>query len=175
VAASAPETLTLGTSRDRRNWWQSVWIRRALLLLPAALLVLALLNVFGQKPLSSTAAARRAKLTIFAPTHARSGLIYAARFRIDALQQLKKATLVLDPGWADGYTVNGLAPQPLTEASSDGKLVFGFGHLAAGRHLTFWISLQVNPTNFGRHRQDVWLYDGGTLVTRLRRTITIFP
>ena len=30
--------------------------------------------------------------------------MYAARFRIDALHDLKKATLVLDPGWADQYT-----------------------------------------------------------------------
>ena len=30
--------------------------------------------------------------------------MYAARFRIDALHDLKKERLVLDPGWADQYT-----------------------------------------------------------------------
>jgi hypothetical protein len=173
--ANAPDTLTLGTSRDRRFWWQSIWIRRALLVIPAAIVVLALLNTFGQRPSTSTAAGARARLVVYAPVRARSGLVYAARFQIDAISRLKKATVVLDPGWADGYTVNGLAPQPLTEASSNGKLVFGFGHLAAGRRLTFWISLQVNPTNLGRHQQNVWLYDGSTLVARIKRTITIFP
>lgn len=106
---------------------------------------------------------------------ARGGLIYAARFRIDAVRELKKATLVLDPGWADGYTVNGLAPQPLTEGSRDGKLSFGFGHVPAGRHLTFWLSLQINPTNIGRRSQDVWLYDGNVLLAHVDRSIAIFP
>ena len=32
----APQGLTLKTHRDRKNWWQSVWIRRVLLLIPAA-------------------------------------------------------------------------------------------------------------------------------------------
>jgi hypothetical protein len=146
-----------------------------LLLIPAALVVLGLANVFGQRPVTSTARATAAKLTVYAPVTARSGLIYAVRFRIDAAQDLKKATLVLDPGWADGYTVNGLAPQPLTEGSADGKLDFGFGHVPAGQHLTFWMSLQVNPTNVGRHRQSVWLYEGSELIARIHRTVTIFP
>lgn len=100
---------------------------------------------------------------------------YAARFRIDASDELKHATLILSPGWAEGYTVNGLAPQPLTQGSSNGKLVFGFGHVPAGDHLTFWISLQVNPTNIGRRKQDVWLYDGAKLIAVIHRQITLFP
>lgn len=172
---TAPQTLVLKTHRDRRNWWQSPWIRRVLLCVPVALVVLALLDVFGQRPVTSTASGAAARLTVYAPTDARSGLVYAARFRIDARRDLKRANLVLDSGWAEGYTVNGLAPQPLTEASADGKLEFGFGHVEAGRHLTFWLSLQVNPTNVGRHRQDVRLLDGSRLVAQVRRTITIFP
>ena len=140
-------------------WWQSPWLPRALLLIPAALIVAALLNLFGQRPSTSVATGARAKLTVYAPANARSGLEYAARFRIDAGQELNHATLIFDPGWADGYTVNGLAPQPLTEASQNGKLEFGFGHIAGGDHLTFWMSLQINPTNIGRHRQDIWLDD----------------
>jgi hypothetical protein len=171
----APQTLTLATHRDRSRWWQSVWVRRLLLCVPAALIVAALLNLFGQRPISSVAAGPEAKLAVYAPTHGRSGLIYAARFRIDAIRDLRKTTLVLDPGWADGYTVNGLAPQPLTQGSRDGKLSFGFGHIGAGRQLTFWLSLQIDPTNIGRHRQGVWLYDAGDLIAHLDRTITIFP
>jgi hypothetical protein len=173
--AGAPSRLTLGTHRDRRNWWQSTWIRRALLLIPGAVVVLGLSNVFGQHPATSMAAGPGARLTVSAPTHARSGLSYAARFRIDATAGLKHATLVLSPGWAEGYTVNGFAPQPLTEGSADGKLNFGFGHVPAGKHVTFWISLQVNPTNVGHRAQDVWLYDGKKLVAAVHRAITIFP
>lgn len=173
--SGAPETLTLKTHRDRRNWWQSVWIRRILLLVPTALVVAALLNTFGQRPVTSTASAPAAKLTVYAPTSARSGLVYAARFRIDALHELKRATLLLDSGWAEGYTVNGLAPQPVSEGSSNGKLDFDLGHIPAGKHLTFWMSLQVNPTNVGHRDQDVWLYDGQALVSHIHRTITIYP
>jgi hypothetical protein len=170
-----PQSLSLATNRDRRNWWQSVWIRRVLLVIPVAIVVLGLLNTFGQRPVTSSAAGTAGKLTVYAPTSARSGVSYAARFRIDATDDLKRATLVLSPGWAEGYTVNGLAPQPVTQGSSDGKLEFGFGHIPAGEHLTFWISLQVNPTNVGRRKQEVWLYDGEKLIAVSHREITLFP
>jgi hypothetical protein len=146
-----------------------------LLLIPLALVVLGLADVFGQKPVTSSATVPAARLVVNAPTHARSGLIYAARFRIYATQALKNATLVIAPGWADGYTVNGQAPQPLTQGSSNGQLVYGFGHVPAGQQLTFWLSLQVNPTTIGHHTQTVWLYDGKTLLTVLHRSIFIFP
>ncbi len=71
--------------------------------------------------------------------------------------------------------MNGFAPQPVTQGSSNGKLNFGFGHVPAGRHVTFWISLQVNPANVGRRAQNVWLYDGSRLVAVVHREITIFP
>ena len=98
--------------------------------------------------------------------------MYAARFRIDARQEVKDARVVLDAGWADGYTVNGQAPQPLTQASADGKLSFGFGHIPAGRHLTFFLSLQVNPTNVVALGAVI---DGDQHLVTIHRTITIFP
>jgi hypothetical protein len=146
-----------------------------LLLVPLALVVVGLANLFGQRPVTSTASVPAARLVVTAPTHARSGLIYAARFRIYATSALKNATLVIAPGWADGYTVNGQAPQPLTQGSSNGQLVYGFGHVPAGQQLTYWLSLQVNPTTIGHHTQTVWLYDGKTLLTVIRRSIFIFP
>jgi hypothetical protein len=173
--AQAPQTLTLKTNRDRHNWWQSPWLRRVLLLVPSALVVLALLNVFGQRMATERAGSAEATLSVTAPRRARSGLIYAARFRVSAVQDLKKATLVLDQGWADGYTVNGESPQPLTQGSADGLLVYGFGHISAGRKLVFWLSLQVNPTTLGRHRQSVRLYDGQRLLATVRRSVFIFP
>ena len=173
--ASAPQGLVLKTNRDRRNWWQSVWVRRVLLVVPIAVALAGLLNRFGQRPTDTSVTTGRAKLTVVAPTDARSGLIYAARFRIDATRELKSATLLLDGGWADGYTVNGAAPQPLTQGSTNGKINLGFGHIPAGQQLTFWLSLQINPTTIGRHRQNVWLYDGKTLVAVVKRSIMIYP
>jgi hypothetical protein len=119
--------------------------------------------------------APEATLSVTAPTHARSGVIYAARFQVAAVGEVKQATLVLDAGWADGYTVNGQAPQPLTQGSSDGRLVYGFGHIPAGRKLVFWLSLQANPTTVGRHRQSVRLYDGQRLLATVRRNVFVFP
>jgi hypothetical protein len=173
--AQAPETLTLKTNRDRGNWWQSSWLRRVLLLLPSALVVLALTNVFGQRMAADRATSPEANLSVTAPTQARSGVIYAARFRVTAVKDVKRATLVLDPGWADGYTVNGQAPQPLSQGSSDGRLVYGFGHIPAGHQLVFWLSLQVNPTTVGRHLQSVRLYDGRRLLATVRRSVFVFP
>jgi len=173
--AHAPQTLTLKTNRDRRNWWQSPWLRRVLLLLPLALVVLAFLNAFGQRMVTARATSPTAMLSVTAPERARSGLIYAARFRVVARRELKKATLLLDQGWADGYTVNGQAPQPVTQGSSDGRLVYDLGHIPAGHRLVFWLSLQVNPTTVGRHGQSVRLYDGDKLLATVRRSVFIFP
>ena len=171
----APQTLTLKTNRDRDNWWQSSWLRRTLLLVPCALIVLALTNAFGQRMVTVRASSPEATLSVTAPSDARSGVIYAARFRVAAVREVRQATLVLDSGWADGYTVNGQAPQPLTQGSSDGRLVYGLGHIPAGHTLAFWLSLQVNPTTVGRHRQSVRLYDGHRLLATVRRSVFVFP
>jgi len=170
---TAPDTLTLEQHRDRRNGGMRLrWIGVALL---AAIPVLALFDVFGQRPETSTASAPAARLQLYAPSTARGGLMYTARFRIDAHRELKDATIVLAPGWADQYTVNGVSPQPSDETSQNGKLRLSLGDVSAGQHSTAYVSLQVNPTNVGHHRQTVWLYDGTTLLATIRHTITIWP
>jgi hypothetical protein len=137
--------------------------------------LLALLNVFGQRPQTSSAAIAGAALRVYAPERARSGNVYAARFTIDATQELKNATLILDPGWAEAYTVNGVAPQPISEGSASGKLVFVLGHIPARRRYTMFLSLQVNPTNVGHRNQRVWLFDGQKQLLLIKRTVTVFP
>jgi hypothetical protein len=172
--ASAPDTLTLSRHRDGKGSG-GPWARRVAVAAVTLIPLAALLNAFGQRPDTSTAATSSARLQIYAPMRARSGLIYAARFRVDAVRDLKRATVVLDPGWAEQYTVNGIAPQPVSEGSHDGKLEFVLGHIAKGAHYTLWISLQINPTNVGHRPQTVSLYDGGRLLLVIRRTITIWP
>ena len=122
-----------------------------------------------------TVATPRASLKVYAPVHLRSGLVYAARFRVDAIRELKKGMLILAPGWAEQYTVNGIAPQPVSEGSDDGKLLFDLGHVRRGEHYTLFVSLQVNPTNVGHRPQTVWLYDGTQQLLVVHRTITIWP
>jgi hypothetical protein len=173
--ATAPDSLVLRRHRDLEGQKWRITARRALLALLGAILLAGLLNVFGQRPQTDLVAAQAASLKVFAPTRARSGLAYAARFHITAHNDIKDAYLLLDPGWAEGYTVNGLAPQPLTEADRNGRLAYGFGHIPAGQSLIFFISLQVNPTNVGHRSQNVELDDGEKPILTVHRSITIFP
>jgi hypothetical protein len=174
VSVALPEGLDRTAQIEARRPVER-WIRHGSLGVLLGLVVLALLDTFGQRPTTSTAGNAAGRLHVYAPVRARSGLVYAARFRIDALHELRHATLTLAPGWAEQYTVNGLAPQPVTEGSDNGRLVFGFGHIPRGKHILFYLSLQVNPTNIGRHDQDVVLSDGDSVLATIRRTITIFP
>jgi hypothetical protein len=172
--ADPPAYLTLRRNRDQVGR-REVPIRRSLVGLVCLFLLAGLFNVFGQRPDSVQAAAAAAALKLYAPSHVRSGLYYEARFTIDARQDLKNAMLVLNPGWIEGTTINTIEPSPLGEASRDGKLVFTLGHIRAGTTYLFFMQLQVNPTNVGRRSQDVALYDGGTLLTTIDRTVTVFP
>jgi hypothetical protein len=169
-----PDQLVLKVARDREGK-RDVLLRRILLGAISALLALGLLNVFGQRPSTTTVDADSASLQLYAPARVRSGLIYEARFRIAARRELKASTLVLDPGWAEGTTINTIEPSPLGEASRDGKLVFELGRVPAGQEHILYLQLQVNPTNVGRHEQNVRLYDGDELLTTLDRTLTVFP
>jgi hypothetical protein len=173
---AAPDTLTLTQNRDLRGRRRArLWTRRVGIALLTLIPVLALFNVFGQRPETSSASTAAARLQVYAPTHARSGIVYAARFTVDAVHELKRATLILDPGWAEQYTVNGSAPQPVSEGSDNGKLVFVLGHIPQGKHYTLFISLQVNPTNVGHRNQRVWLDDGSRQLLAIKRTITVWP
>jgi hypothetical protein len=173
--ADIPERLTLRRHRDlvgRRNY---IWVRRGLVGVLVVLLVVALLNIFGQRPATATVTSGAAKLSVYAPTHLRSGLYYQARFHISASAEIKKAILVLGSGWLEGITVNTIEPSPVGEASDNGKLSLTLGHIPKSTSYLLFVQSQVNPTNVGRRAQEVWLYDGTTLLTKLDRTITIFP
>jgi hypothetical protein len=172
--SAPPETLTLKRHRDRRGrlgpWWR--WVGTIIVLVMP---VLALLNVFGQRTDVNSVSAPGAKLTLFAPSNGRGGLMYTAKFDIVARQELKNATLVLAPGWADQYTSNGIAPQPSNETSANGKLSWSLGDIPQGKTYTEFVSLQINPINVGDHTQTVWLYDGSRQVAVLNHHIRIWP
>jgi hypothetical protein len=173
--APAPETMTLRRHRDRVGRRRQPWLRRAGVGVLGLVVLLALLDAFGQRPSTSLVSGSAARLELYSPSSVRSGLVYTARFRIDAVKQLKDAVLVLAPGWADGYTFNGISPQPASESSDNGKLTFNVGHIEAGSHYTMFLSLQVNPTNVGHHAQTVWLYDGSTPLATIHHVVTIWP
>jgi hypothetical protein len=138
-------------------------------------IALGLLNVFGQRPSTSTAAAPSASLEVYSPDRLRGGLIFQSRFRIEAIRELREATLVLDPGWLEGITLNTVAPSPVGEASRDGRLAFELGHIRAGDEYLFFLHFQVNPTTVGRRSADIEIHDGDRLVLRVDRTVTVWP
>ena len=172
--ADTPDFLTLRRNRDRSGRTE-VYVRRAVLSLVSLVALAGLLNVFGQRPDTSHAAAPAASLKVYAPSHVRGGIYYQARITVTARADVKDARLVLNSGWAESITINTVEPSPVGEASVDGKLAFDVGHIRAGTSYILFLQLQVNPTNVGHRSQDVALYDGETLLLQLDRTITIWP
>jgi hypothetical protein len=172
--ADTPQFLTLKQNRDRTERLELL-LRRGFFGLILLLVLVALLNVFGQRPTNTLAASSAADLHVFAPTRLRGGLYYQGRMTIDAKQEIEKATIVLDSGWTEQMQINTIEPSPVGESSRDGKLALEFGHIPAGEKLVAWLQFQVNPTNVGHRSQDVALYDDTTRLATADRNVTIFP
>jgi hypothetical protein len=171
-----PDLLTLSHHRDLEGRERRPVIRWILLGLLTFVLVLGLLNVFGQRPHTDLVDGPVAELKIYSPTKLRSGLFFESRFTIRAHEEIENATLVLDPGWLEGMTLNTLEPGPIAEASRNGRIAMELGHIPAGGLHRFYLHFQVNPTNvaFGR-AQDVELHDGERLLLHVDRSVTVFP
>ena len=172
--ADLPDHLTYVKNRDRSEVLELA-ARRIFFGALTVLIVLALLNVFGQRPKTSVAESPVADLEVFAPTAVRGGIYYEGRFTVDAREAIDNATLVLDGGWTEQLQINTIEPSPVGESSRDGRLALDFGHVAAGRKLVVYLQYQVNPTNVGRRSQDVELHDGETLLAEVDRTLSVFP
>jgi hypothetical protein len=171
-----PDTLVLKRHRDFAGRRYTLWPRWAILGLLTLFCVLGLLNVFGQRPSTVSAGTPAAKLTLYAPTKLRGGLLFSARFHITAVRELKNATLVLDPGWAEGMAINTVEPSPLGQGSRNGRLTFQLGHVPAGESYLLFMEFQVNPTNVAWHRpQNVELDDGDLKVLAIHRDVVIYP
>jgi hypothetical protein len=175
--ADVPDTLVLKRHRDLEGMYRSgIWVRRGILSLITLVLLLGLLNVFGQRPKSVRSESAAAVLDLYAPTAARGGDLFEARFHITAKRELKDAQLRLDPGWAESLSINTIEPSPVGEASDNGRLSFDLGHVPAGESHILFMEFQVNPTNLAWHRpQNVTLLDGNEVLTSIHRTITVYP
>jgi len=174
--ADVPDGLVLKRHRDLEGVRQAPWPRRAILTLLTAFLVLGLLNVFGQRPVTSAAVTPAATLKVYGPTHLRGGLLFSTRFHITANRDLKNAILILDPGWAEGMSINTVEPSPVGGGSANGRLTFQLGHIAKGRTFLLFVQIQVNPTNVAWHRPaDVTLADGSTPLLHIHRSFDIYP
>lgn len=172
---STPQFIDVARHLELRGRKWHVSVRRVLLVLLALVPVVALLNVFGQRPTTGTASSAAADLEVHAPEHLRGGLLYMGRFTIHARQTLRKPALVLDPGWVEGTQVNTVTPAPETEESRDGRLVYHYDTIPAGEDVVIYAQFQVNPTNVGRRSQSVRLDALGMPSVVVDRTVTILP
>ena len=173
--ASPPYQLTLKRHRDLVGRERRPYVRWAVLTVLGLLCLLGLLNAFGQRPETNTVSGDGVELEVYSPERVRSGLFFMSRFTIRAEREIEAATLLLDPGWLEGITLNTLVPSPVGEANRDGKIAFDLGRVRAGTEHVFFLHFQVNPTETGRRPQDVQLLDGETPLLHIDRTVTIFP
>jgi hypothetical protein len=173
--ADAPDQILLGRDRDMQGRGWHPWLRRTLMALFALIPILALANLFGQRPTTSIASTSAASMKVYAPTRIRGGLLYEARIHIKARRDIKKAFLELGTGWLEGTTLNTLEPSPISEASANGNLLLELGHIADGDSYIQFIQFQVNPTNVGRRSRSVTLFDGKQRLTAVHQKVTIFP
>ena len=173
--AKLPDGLTLKHHRDFDGLQKRPVTRWLIVGVLVAFLALGLLNVFGQRPENLVVTGDGIELEVYSPTKVRSGLYFMSRFTIVPQREIEEATLVLDPGWLEGMTLNTVEPAPVGEANRDGRVVFELGRIPAEETYVFFLHFQVNPTNVGRRSQDVDLLDGERLLAHADRTITIFP
>jgi hypothetical protein len=170
-----PDHIVLKRHRDLAGREYHPWIRRVLLALLGVVCLLGLLDLFGQLSGTTHATGAQAELSVSAPTRVRAGLLYTARFEIRARRSIKQATLVLDKGWFENVQVNSYVPQPVSQASRDGRVAFELGHIPAGHSYVFYLQFQLNPTDVGRRGENVELDDGTQRIVRIQRTATVFP
>ena len=173
--ADAPEGIKLGRHRDLQGRGWHIWVRRGLLALVAVFVLLALLNVFGQHSSTARAESAAAALDVRSPTRVRGGLLWQARFTVEARRELKNAILVLSEGWLNGNSINTIEPSPLGQGSRNGSITFQLGHIPQGQRYILYLQLQTNPTTFGRRDADVQLEDDGQQLLSIHRTLTVFP
>jgi hypothetical protein len=175
MPSERPQGIVLSHDRDLEGRRWQIWARRGLCLIPVAIVVAALLGVFGQSTVTSSSASPVATLSVNAPERLRGGLLFEARFDVEARSDIANARLVLDEGWMEGMSINTIEPSPVSETSRDGKLQLDLGRLAAGDTYRLYMQFQVIPTNVGSRSADVTLLDGDTRLASLDRTVTIFP
>jgi hypothetical protein len=153
------------------------WARRVYLAVLLAIIVLALLNVFGQRTSTATSTAPgRATLAVDAPKRVRGGLLYQVRITVVAHQTIDQPRLVLSRDWFDGMQLNTAEPAALGEDSRQGAITMTYGGLAAGDRLDVFTQWQVNPTSkLGSRHPHVELDDGSRPITRVDHQLTVLP
>lgn len=160
---------------DPRGEIVGLWARRSVMTIFAVIAVLGLLDVFGQGTTRTTARTPAAEVHVTAPGAVRGGLFFQSRVDIVARRAIAHPRLVLDEGWIEGMQVNSIEPNPVGEASRDGRLVLSYDAIDAGERLVVWLEFEVNPTNAGHRSYGLELDDADRKIAAVARHMTIFP
>lgn len=176
MASKLPDGIIRERSCDRRHPDGATWVRRAILVIPALLVVLGLANVFGQRPTATEASAPAADLRVQAPADLRGGLMFQVRVQVLAHRRISHPVLIFSHAWFESMTENSVNPQPSAGSSVGDRPAFEFSPVAAGHRATYWFQFQVNPTTVGWRRDEtVTLADGHATLATVHRTLTIYP
>jgi hypothetical protein len=175
TADEIPDGIVLPRHLELRGRAWGLPLRRGVLVALALVPLLALLDVFGQEQVTTSAHNGIATLTVESPETVRGGLLFTTRFTVQSRRALSGAQLVLDAGWFDGMQVNSIEPQPPQETSRDGRVVIDLPRIPAHQHVSYYIGFQADPTTIGQRAQDVSLQQSGRTLLRVERTIKVLP
>ena len=173
-----PIGLSLPRHRDLegRLWRWSERFRLAATAVLVAFIVLALLNVFGQRPSTTSTTSSGVTLRVQTPSAARGGLIFQTRVDVTADRAIARPVITLNGGWLDGMTLNSVQPGPASQTSGQGGATFQYAPLRAGQTLTVWFEWSTNPTLVDwRRPRTVTVSDGGTQLVSQTSTMTVYP
>jgi len=154
---------------------RGLWARRAAMTVFTAVVVVALLDVLGQRTTRSSAAGPAATLSLRAPKVVRGGLLFESKVEIAARRAIDHPRLVLADGWVEGMQVNSVSPDAEGATARGDDVVLSFPALRAGERRTIRLQFQVNPTNIGHRSYDLELDDAEAPLARVGRTLTILP
>jgi hypothetical protein len=161
---------------DEQTATRRLLMRRAGVTLLAAVPVIALFNLLGQRATTTSRSTPAVTVAVHAPSRVRAGLLFQAKITIVAQRTLPKVTLNLGNGWIDGITMNTDEPGGTTETSTaDGGLSLSLGTIQADQPFVQYFEFQVNPTSWGSRSQPLSVSSNNVQLVRIDHSMTVIP
>lgn len=167
--------LDLDRVRDLRGRRSHPWVRRALLAVIGAGVLVAAAGAVGQPTSTLRAAGASARMEVQLPDTLRGGLLWRVRIAVRATRGIEHPRIILGGGFADGMQLNTIQPAPVSEAGRGPLIVLTYAGLKAGDELVVYLQLQVNPTTVGAQDTTVELDDQAVPIARIAHTTTVLP
>ncbi len=160
--------LTRGQGMPLRSWLS--------LLIPGALLTLAMAGLFGGgQSTRLVAAAPSARVMLALPTTLRSGVFFETDVDVLARRDIGDLTIGLTAElWRD-MTINTTMPEAGEQDYREGLFRFRYGPVKAGNRIKIKFDGQVNPPLIGSSRGEVVVFDGQNRLATIPVTIKVLP